>query len=139
MGATPSRAARRALEEGLGDVETACAVYERGLRLLRQRVPRTTAGFAVQAVREIAVQAAHTLVPRLLVGRRPDDDPIEMLAVRLYSRVAYPYWFGRGAVQTIWAHLRGMNLAERRPPGPELAQAYSEHAPAGEARGRPIG
>ena len=49
--------------------------------------------------------------------------------MRLYSRLAYPYWFGRGAVQTLWAHLRGMNLAERYPPTLELAQAYSEHAP----------
>jgi tetratricopeptide (TPR) repeat protein len=30
----------------------------------------------------------------------------------------------------LWTHLRGMNLAERYPPTLELAQAYSEHAPA---------
>src|SRR5439155_10596750 len=30
----------------------------------------------------------------------------------------------------LWGHLREMNLAERYPPTLELAQAYSEHAPA---------
>ena len=62
-------------------------------------------------------------------ARPCDEDGREMLAVRLYSRLAYPYWFGRGGVATLWAHLRGMNLAERYPPTLELAQAYSEHAP----------
>ncbi len=114
-----------------GDVDAAIEAYERGLRLLDQRVPRGMGGFVRQALREVVVQAAHSLAPGLLVGRR---DPVpahgrEMLAVRLYSRLAYPYWFGRGAVQTLWAHLRGMNLAERYPPTLELAQAYSEHAP----------
>ncbi|HET6690508.1 MAG TPA: AAA family ATPase, partial [Miltoncostaeaceae bacterium] len=114
-----------------GDVEAAVAAYERGLRLLDQHVPRNLGGFLRQALREIAVQAGHSLAPALAVGRRDPVPPEsrEMLAVRLYSRLAYPYWFGRGAVHTLWAHLRGMNLAERYPPTLELAQAYSEHAP----------
>ena len=33
-------------------------------------------------------------------------------------------------VASLWAHLREMNRAECFPPTPELAQAYSEHAPA---------
>src|SRR5262249_38282775 len=45
-------------------------------------------------------------------------------------RLAYAYWFGRGRIPSLWAHLREMNLAERYPPTLELAQAYSEHAPA---------
>ena len=53
----------------------------------------------------------------------------EFLAIRLYSRLAYVYWFCAGKVPCAWAHLREMNLAERYPPSLELAQAYSEHAP----------
>ncbi|HTI34549.1 MAG TPA: EAL domain-containing protein [Miltoncostaea sp.] len=114
-----------------GDVEAAIEAYERGLRLLDQRVPRGMGGFLRQALREVLVQAGHSIAPGLAVGRRAPipDDAAEMLAIRLYSRLAYPYWFGRGAVQTLWSHLRGMNLAERYPPTLELAQAYSEHAP----------
>ncbi len=49
--------------------------------------------------------------------------------MRLYSRLAYLHWFHSGLVRCAWAHLREMNLAERYPPTPELAQAYSEHGP----------
>ena len=49
--------------------------------------------------------------------------------MRLFSRLAHGYWYVRGRFQALWAHLRGMNLVERYPPTPELAQAYSEHAP----------
>ena len=83
-------------------------------------------------LQEVLVQALHTLLPRLFVGRRPPETARaeeELLAIRLYSRLAYVYWFGRGKVACAWAHLREMNLAERYPPTPELAQAYSEHAP----------
>ena len=45
-----------------------------------------------------------------------------MLAIRLYSRLAHLYWFHRGTVPSLWAHLRELNLAERYPPTPELAQ-----------------
>ena len=61
-------------------------------------------------------------------GRREGADR-EFLAIRLYSRLAYVYWFSAGKIPCAWAHLREMNLAERYPPTPELAQAYSEHAP----------
>ncbi len=114
-----------------GDVDQACEAYERGLRLLGHPVPAAGPALWLNALREVLVQAGHTIAPSLLTGRAPapPEDSREMLAVRLYSRVAYPYWFGRGAAPTLWAHLRGMNLAERYGPTPELAQAYSEHAP----------
>ena len=51
-------------------------------------------------------------------------------AARLSQRLGYAYWFARGRVPSLWAHLRELNLAERYPASPELAQAYSEHAPA---------
>ena len=68
---------------------------------------------------EMIVQVLHTLFPRLFLARRDRagaED--ELLAVRLYSRLAYAYWFERGMVPCGWAHLREMNLAERYPPTP---------------------
>ncbi|HEX3623329.1 MAG TPA: response regulator [Acidimicrobiales bacterium] len=113
-----------------GDVTTASEAVERAVRLLGRRMPRRNIGFLASAVGEIVVQLLHTLLPRLFVSRRrPDGARAELLAVRLYSRLAYIYWFQRGRVPCLWAHLREMNLAERYPPSPELAQAYSEHAP----------
>ncbi len=114
-----------------GDVKTAGARIERALRLLGRKVPRRTITFAVLAVWEFFVQLLHTLLPFLFVGRRRREAAeLELVAVRLYSRLAHLYWFHRGTTAALWAHLREMNLAERYPPTLELAQAYSEHAPA---------
>ncbi|HJV09722.1 MAG TPA: hypothetical protein VJ653_08570, partial [Acidimicrobiales bacterium] len=113
-----------------GDVTTASEAVERAVRLLGRRMPRRTAGYLVSAIGEIVVQLFHTLLPRLFLCRRSREGArAELLAVRLYSRLAYIYWFQRGRVPCLWAHLREMNLAERYPPSAELAQAYSEHAP----------
>jgi len=113
-----------------GDVATASEAVERAVRLLGRRMPRRPAGYLIAAIGEIVVQLLHTLIPRLFVGRRRSEGAdAELLAIRMYSRLAYIYWFQRGRVPCLWAHLREMNLAERYPPSAELAQAYSEHAP----------
>jgi PAS domain S-box-containing protein len=113
-----------------GDVASASEAVERAVRLLGRRMPRRPLGYLVSAIGEIIVQAFHTLLPGLfLARRRPDGARAELLVVRLYSRLAYIYWFQRGRFPCLWAHLREMNLAERYPPSAELAQAYSEHAP----------
>jgi diguanylate cyclase (GGDEF)-like protein/PAS domain S-box-containing protein len=135
----PDTVGRAVLDGKLGDVAfktgdptLARRHLERALHDLGGRVPRPGIGMALAAVKEVLVQALHTLLPRLFLARRRRDDPgadREFLAIRLYSRLAYVYWFCAGKVPCAWAHLREMNLAERYPPTPELAQAYSEHAP----------
>ena len=113
-----------------GDIESATLAFEDALRLLGKTVPRHKPLLVLWLVWEVAVQALHTLFPALLVHRRKrQPSPAELLAYRMFSRLAYGYWFVRGQLQSLWAHLRGMNLAERYPPSMELAQAYSEHAP----------
>jgi len=113
-----------------GDVRESCELLVRALRLLGQRVPRSKLGFVVMLLGQVLVQAAHTLLPRRLVGRRPAEGiERERLIMRLHSELAHGYWFTEGLVPCGWTHLRGMNLAERHAPTPELAQAYSEHAP----------
>ena len=135
----PDAVGRAVLDGKLGDVAfktgdqaLARRHLERALRDLGGRVPRRGVGIIVALLREVLVQAFHTLLPRLFLGRRRREGPSaerEFLAIRLYSRLAYVYWFCAGKVFCGWAHLREMNLAERYPPTPELAQAYSEHAP----------
>jgi two-component system sensor kinase len=113
-----------------GDVKTASVRVEHALRLLRRKVPRWSLTFYFLAVWEVIVQALHTWLPGLFLGRHRLQDPdTQLLPLRMYSRLAHLYWFHRGTVPSLWAHLREMNLAERYPPTPELAQAYSEHAP----------
>ncbi|HEY6397057.1 MAG TPA: AAA family ATPase, partial [Solirubrobacteraceae bacterium] len=114
-----------------GDVVSASAALERALERLGQRMPRSRPAAVLMALIEVVVQTAHTLMPPLFVGRRRLEaaEP-DLVAARLYSRLAHVYWFQRGRLPTFWSHLRGMNLAERYPPTAELAQAFSEHAPA---------
>ena len=113
-----------------GDVNSATTRIERALRQLGRRVPTWSVTFLLFVLWEVLVQFWHSLLPGLFLGRRSMDGfARERLALRLYSRLAHLYWFHRGTVASLWAHLREMNLAERYPPTPELAQAYSEHGP----------
>ena len=128
---------RAALEGKLGDVafkrgdqRSARTHLERAVRQLGRRLPRRAPALLAALLVEVVVQLAHSLLPRFFVARRRREGADrEFLAIRLYSRLAYVYWFSAGKVPCAWAHLREMNLAERYPPSPELAQAYSEHAP----------
>jgi two-component system sensor kinase len=114
-----------------GDVRGAGEALERGLRLLGRYVPRRQAVFVVLLLWEVWVQVLHTFFPRAFVGRRRlADAEKELLAIRLYNRLAYAWWFGHSRAADLWTHLRGLNLAERYPATPELAHAYSEHGPA---------
>ncbi|HUQ63514.1 MAG TPA: EAL domain-containing protein [Acidimicrobiales bacterium] len=114
-----------------GDQRRARRHLEDALRLLGRRVPQRVAGYLLALLWEVVVQAGHTAFPGLTKRRQRSLEGAEneLLAVRIYSRLAYVYWFHSGRVPCGWAHLREMNLAERYPPTPELAQAYSEHAP----------
>ena len=113
-----------------GEIAMAAKRLEDALRGLGQRVPRTGLGLFVALLREVIVQIAHTLAPKLFLHRRSlAGADRELAAIRLHSKLAHAYWFGFGKVPCAWTHLRGMNLAERYPVTLELAQAYSEHAP----------
>jgi signal transduction histidine kinase/tetratricopeptide (TPR) repeat protein len=116
-----------------GEVNAAIRSLERALELLGKVVPRRWPLLLLFLAREVILQVLHSLFPRAFVRRRALDHPgadRDLNAVRVYSRLAYAYWFHRGPLACAWAHLRGMNLAERYPPTRELAQAYSEHGPA---------
>ena len=114
-----------------GDMEGAAHEFENGLFVLGHAVPRSTPGLVVRLAKEFVVQAAHTLLPWFFVNRRkfPPSD-IERLALRLYSGLSHACWYCRSQPLAMWAHFRGMNRAEIYPPTLELAQAYSNHAPA---------
>ena len=114
-----------------GDVRTAAAAIEEALAMIGRRVPRARAAIVPLLAWEVLVQTTHTLLPRVFVGRRTTEaGNTDLLASRFYSRLGYAWWFERSKLATLWTHLRSLNLAERYPPTPEMAQTYSEHAPA---------
>jgi tetratricopeptide (TPR) repeat protein len=114
-----------------GDVRAGSQALERALRLLGRRVPRRAWAFQVQALGEVLVQAAHTYLPRLFVGRRPlDSSAADLKAVTLLTRLGVAHFFQRRMGASFWAQLRAMNLAERYPPTVELARCYASHGAA---------
>ncbi len=114
-----------------GDVKSAMKAFEHALEQLGHKVPQSAVGFYCLLVWEVFLQGLHTLLPRLFVGRQQIDDLAakRLLVVRLLNRLTYTYWFKRGPVPCLWAHLRSMNLAEQYPPTRELADVYSIHSP----------
>jgi PAS domain S-box-containing protein len=134
---TSDRVERAAIRGKLGDVAFKCGDMvgardhlEGALHQLKARMPRTMVGLVLALISEVFVQILHTAAPGRFLGRKSlDQSGSQLQAIRIYSRLAYVYWFHSGKIRCGWAHLREMNLAEQYEPSLELAQAYSEHAP----------
>lgn len=103
--------------------------WEQALGALGRKLPsgwQILGGAGIQ----VFVQTLHTWLPRWFVGNKQNPDDADRLAWKLFSRLAHGYWYVSSQASVLYAHLRGLNEAERFPPTPELAQAYSEHSPA---------
>lgn len=113
-----------------GDMEKATNGFETALRMLGRYVPRSKVAVTVVLLWEAVVQVLHTFLPKWFVHRlrRPPNES-ERLAISLFSLLTHGCWYCRTKEQCLLAHLRAFNLAEVFPPTPELAYAYSIHAP----------
>ena len=110
--------------------DRAIELWEAALDSLGGKLPSAWMA-PVSVMREMTVQFLHSAFPKQFLGTKQDKpSTTDRLLWRLHSRLAYAYWFVRSKVEVLNIHLRGMNLAERYKPTAELAQAYSEHAPA---------
>jgi len=114
-----------------GDKEQAVKLFSAALGELEEWVPSGSVGLWRQLLREISTQVLHSVFPKVFLGTRGGNSTeADRLSWRLHSRIAHGYWYTRDKFHVLWAHLRGMNLSERYAPTHEMAQAYSEHAPA---------
>ena len=119
------------LAQKQGDMKTAGECIERALHLLGDRVPRGKLHPISALMWELFIQTLHSVLPNLFLARRKITEArTEFITIQLLRRLSYVYWFSRGTLPTLWAHLRGMNLAERYPDTLELAHAYADHGPA---------
>lgn len=113
-----------------GDVERSVGDYEQALRILHSWIPTQRSVLALWLIWELFVQVCHTFFPSVFVHRRKTDpSESQRLKIRLFSGLAHGNWYCRGALSTLWAHFRGLNLAEVYGPTSELGNAYAEHAP----------
>jgi serine/threonine protein kinase/predicted ATPase len=113
------------VELSRGDVQAAIDAFEHALADLGHPVPEGRRALWLNNLREVVVQVGHTWFPARQPPRPARE--AERLAMRIYSRLTYAYYFNRGSLQVFWPHLRELNSAERHPPTPELGRAYAGH------------
>ncbi|WP_164008397.1 ATP-binding protein [Pyxidicoccus trucidator] len=108
------------------DEQSAADRMERALRLIGQRVPVSSLTRAVFLLWELFIHMLQAPLLRRRARRRPPLDGEVLLAANLLTRLAQIYWSQeRSLMASGWAHLRGLNTAERYAPSPELATAYA--------------
>ena len=112
-----------------GNKDYAALRYEDSLGQLGHQIHHRRLSMWWNLAKEIGSQAIHSLVPNRCGRLGKLEDESEAMVLSLYSRVAHVYWYTRDKYWTLWAHLRGLNLAENYEPTDHLAQCYSEHAP----------
>jgi two-component system sensor kinase len=111
-----------------GKLQVAIEHGEHALRLIRRHVPRSRLVCALVVLWQLLVQILHTWLPRLLLGRRPAERAgDDMFAAGIYHSLNAPYFFARGAVWAIWAHLHDLNINERYPASAARGRAYGLH------------
>ena len=111
-----------------GNKDYAALRYEDSLGQLGHQIHHRRLSMWWNLAKEIGSQAIHSLVPNRCGRLGKLEDESEAMVLSLYSRVAHVYWYTRDKYWTLWAHLRGLNLAENYEPTDHLAQCYSEHA-----------
>lgn len=114
-----------------GDVRAGTEALEGALAVLGHGTPRSFLGSLARTPLQIVIQMVHSVFPRLFCGKkRSTGGDADLLAVRIFDRLAYAYWFYRGPIPALWAHLRGLNIAERYEPTKDLAKSWSTHVAA---------
>jgi tetratricopeptide (TPR) repeat protein len=105
-------------------IHKSIAFYEQGLQRLDVWVPHSRIGLIYGLIRESFIQCLHSLLPALKHRKTPNNRLD--LSIRLLSRSFASNAF-QNTFNTIWAHLAGMNRAEKLPPSPNLAFSYAIH------------
>lgn len=120
------------LEFKRGKIAEASQALQKGLEALGHFIPKNIFAISLFLFHEALIQMLHSLLPYWFVGRKKEDNldkKKDLLSSWLYGRLTYTYFFQKGALPTLWAHLKQLNISERYPPSKELGQAYSTHAP----------
>jgi len=115
----------------VGRLPAAIDKMERALRIIGRKVPASPWAFVVCCLWEALRHGLRVLPSQRKARRWPSLEGEALLAARLYIELSRTYWFqGGGMVAGLWAHLRGLNIAERHAPSPELAAALANHGTA---------
>jgi signal transduction histidine kinase len=113
------------------DLSTATARMEQSLRILGQRVPGGPLSRTVGLIWEVLLHVLGTPLIKRLNRRPPPLEGEALITARLLIWLSQCYWYHGGSIgASAWANLRGVNIAERYAPTPELAAALTNHGAA---------
>lgn len=114
----------------LGDLQGARERLEAAAALLKKAVPRGRGGLVARLLSQALLQALRRL--GVLAWLRSDEPARSLLrqAAAVHKLLAEIYLVSNETVLTLYVALRGLNLAERAGPCPELAHAYADMAAA---------
>jgi len=112
-----------------GNKDQAVKYFEASLRQLGEPVCSNKAQLWWHLTIEVLRQVRNSILPATCGRKGTEPSDKEKMSFSLYSQIAHAYWYTRDKYYTLWAHLRGMNAAEKYAPTCYLAQSYSEHAP----------
>ncbi len=110
---------------GLGDITQGAAYLEKAVSLLGMPLPNGDPRIGLGLARQVVIQALHLGLSRLLPTARLDGEPIRQAALA-FKLLAEIYLVRNQTLLTLYAGLRGLNLAERSGSAPEMARAYAD-------------
>lgn len=111
---------------GLGDLGESSAHLERAAEHLGKAIPKGTPRVGVGLAREVLVQALRLVFgSRFRSGMRQEAELFREAAVT-YKLLAEIYLVRNETLLTVYATVRGLNLAENSGSAPDLARAYAD-------------
>ncbi len=107
---------------GLGNLTALRNHVETALALHDRPIPTDRSHLSISLLRQLGIQSWHRLRPPAFI-RTDQENTLEM--VRAYKLLGQAYFFLNESNLTIYSTLQQLNLAERIPPSPELAEALA--------------
>jgi DNA-binding SARP family transcriptional activator/tetratricopeptide (TPR) repeat protein len=111
---------------GLGDLTESAAHLERAADLLASPVPEGVRRVGFGLAREVLVQAIHLVLGPILLRGTPSEPERLREAAVTYKLLAEIYLVRNETLLTLYATVRGLNMAERSGSAADLARAYAD-------------
>jgi class 3 adenylate cyclase/tetratricopeptide (TPR) repeat protein len=128
--ASPSQRRRWELQAGRACVnwsryDEGEAHLRRGLALAGERVPSGNAGLVRGLAGQAALQVMHRFFPRRFLGRGDAQRDVLLSAAQAHEALVEIFYLRDANLACLHSALRGLNVAERAGPSPELARGYA--------------
>ncbi len=114
--------------QGSGDLSGSKEHLLQSLAYLGQPLPGTRAGMGVGIAEKLATQIVRRARSRRWVEGRDGDGHPELEIARAYDRLMQVYYYRGEYTPLLFANLATLDFAERAPPSPTLAVAYTNAA-----------